>query len=87
MVMIGTWAQFEDGERRATRQVTTVTGLNEELLVDSQQGREAQTSSGGRRVGALSRWMVSPRPGELGGISGYKDIYRIIVNRWNTGGR
>ena len=30
-------------------------------------GREAQTSGGGRRAEAPSRWTVAPRQGEMGG--------------------
>ena len=39
----------------------------------SKKVREVQTSGGGRRVGALPRWMVSPCPGELGRRSGCKE--------------
>ena len=40
-----------------------------------QKGREAQTISGGRRLGSPSRWVVALRPGELveGGEEGCKD--------------
>ena len=51
----------------------TVTGLRKEILGTSQQGRKYQTISGGRRVGAPSRWMVAPRPGDLGGVGRCKD--------------
>ena len=33
----------------------------------SQYGSKAQTSGGGRQVGALSRWTVAPCPGDMGG--------------------
>ena len=39
----------------------------------TQKGRESQTSGGGRRLGAPSRWMVAPCPGELGGITECKE--------------
>ena len=69
----GTWEQVEDskggnhtGEGRH--------GLHEELLWYTRHGREAQTSGGGRRAGAPSRWMVDMLPGERwGGISGCKE--------------
>ena len=66
--LTGTWEQVEGGKGRSTGRGTAVTGLRKELLVAGQQGREAQMSGGGRRVEAPSRWMVAPRPGELGGM-------------------
>ena len=53
---------------------TSVTGSREELLVATQQVREPRTRGGGRRVEEPSRWMVDPRPGELGGRSVCKEI-------------
>ena len=63
----GTWVQVKDGKGGGTGQVTADKGSREGLLVTAQRGREAQTSGGGRRVAAPSRWTVDPRPGKLGG--------------------
>ena len=76
--MTGTWEQVEEGKGGATGQGKSVTGSRQELLVASQKGREAQTSGGGRKVGAPSRWMVSTCPGELGRRSDCKEI-----EKWN----
>ena len=53
-------------KRGATGRGKAVTGLRMELLWYVWQGREAQTSGGGRRAGAPSRWTVDPRLGEMG---------------------
>ena len=66
MGLTGTWEQFKEGKGGANGRGTKFTGLREELLVESQQGREVQMSGGGWRVGEPSRWMVTPRLGEFG---------------------
>ena len=62
----GTWAQVKGGKGGSTGQRKAGTGSREDLLWDAWQGREAQTSGGGRRPGASSRWTVASRPGEMG---------------------
>ena len=40
-------------------------GSLEELFWVARHGREAQTSCGGQREVALSRWTVAPQPGKI----------------------
>ena len=54
-------------EGGATGRLKSGTGSREELHWSTQQGREVQTSGGGRRAGSPSKWTVAPRPGEIGG--------------------
>ena len=42
-------------------------GSREELLWAACNGKEVQTSGGGRRTGALLRWRLAPQPGKRGG--------------------
>ena len=72
--LTGTWAQVGDGKGGETGRGMAATGSREELLGDSQKGRESQTSGGGRRVGLPSRWIVAPCLGELGDRGGCKEI-------------
>ena len=44
----------------------------------AQKGNKMQTSGGGRQAGALSRWTVAPRLGEMGGRSGCKEIEKRL---------
>ena len=66
-------AQVEDRKWGATRRGKVDTGLREELIWMPSRGgkcrREVEAVSG-----ALSRWTVAVRPGEMGGIIGCKDI-------------
>ena len=56
------------------------------VFVAAQQGREPQTISGGRRVRALSRWMVALLQGELGGRSRCRKRAKRCqrVKRWGS---
>ena len=76
--LTGTWEQVEDC-KGGNRTGEGRHGFLEELLWASQHGREAQTSGGVRRAGALSRWTVSPRPGEKGGEEAGAKRERISV--------
>ena len=80
------WGRHGPGNRSRTTRGNNRAGevrheSLEEILWAARNGREAQTSGGGRRVGAPSRWTVDQRPGERGGrISGRKERERSGVD-------
>ena len=71
--MTENWEQVKDVKGGETGQGTSVIGLHKKILVDDQQGREAQVSSGDWWMGEPSMWMVAPRPGKWGGRSRRKE--------------
>ena len=71
---------------RRTLVLTSTGEQAEDILWAALHGREAQTSGSSRQAGAPSRWMVAPRPGEIGeGETGAKRE-RSGINGWNMKG-